>query len=76
MRYSIQTATTGMIQTFKMPAGQSAGKKKRRYKKIQMEAAGFEPYICTGRSTVLRYHAHQFELSFLASYVLNCIRNL
>lgn len=41
-----------------------------------MEAAGFEPCICTGRSTVLLCHAHQFELSFRISYVLNYIRNL
>ena len=41
-----------------------------------MEAAGFEPYICTGRSTVLLSHAHQIELSFRISYVLNYIRNL
>lgn len=32
MRYLIRTATTGMTQTFKMPAGPSAGKKKRRYR--------------------------------------------
>ena len=32
MRYLILTATTGMTQTFKMPAGGPAGKKKRRYR--------------------------------------------
>ena len=78
MRYLILTATTGMTQTFKMPAGPPASKKKgdTDIRKIQMEAAGFEPCICTGRSTVLLCHAHQFELSFLVSYVLNYIINL
>lgn len=43
MRYLILTATTGMTQTFKMPAGPPAGKKKRRhrYKKNTNDTASY-----------------------------------